>query len=157
MRERLTAAGAEPAATTPAELAAFLKSEWDKWLRVTQQAGIYQSHSAIYFLIAGTYTPFTLGVLRGAWGWTLFGLVWGLAVAGTLVKAFGGFAIHRDVDMGLSRDGVADPARGRHGVGSVAEVGSHLALCRRRRLHRGRGFFPGRANQILSFRMAPCW
>ena len=33
-------------------------------------------HAAIYFLIAGTYTPFTLGVLRGAWGWTLFGLVW---------------------------------------------------------------------------------
>ena len=34
-------------------------------------------HSAIYFLIAGTYTPFTLGVMRGALGWTLFGLVWG--------------------------------------------------------------------------------
>lgn len=47
-------------------------------------------HSAIYFLIAGTYTPFTLGVLRGAWGWTLFGLVWGLAIAGTVVKALGG-------------------------------------------------------------------
>ncbi|HSO44764.1 MAG TPA: hemolysin III family protein, partial [Rhodoferax sp.] len=39
-------------------------------------------HSAIYLLIAGTYTPFTLGVLRGAWGWTLLGLVWGIAVAG---------------------------------------------------------------------------
>ena len=47
-------------------------------------------HSAIYFLIAGTYTPFTLGVLRGDWGWTLFGLVWGLAVAGTALKALGG-------------------------------------------------------------------
>jgi hemolysin III len=47
-------------------------------------------HSAIYFLIAGTYTPFTLGVLRGAWGWTLFGLVWGLAVVGTVFKALGG-------------------------------------------------------------------
>ena len=47
-------------------------------------------HSAIYFLIAGTYTPFTLGVLRGAWGWTLFGLVWGLAVVGTVLKALGG-------------------------------------------------------------------
>lgn len=43
-------------------------------------------HSAIYLLIAGTYTPFTLGVLRGAWGWTLFGLVWGLAVAGVILK-----------------------------------------------------------------------
>src|SRR6476646_2468646 len=37
-------------------------------------------HSAIFILIAGTYTPFTLGVLRGPWGWTLFGLVWGLAL-----------------------------------------------------------------------------
>ena len=43
-------------------------------------------HSAIYLLIAGTYTPFTLGVLRGAWGWTLFGLIWGLAVLGILYK-----------------------------------------------------------------------
>ena len=47
-------------------------------------------HSAIYLLIAGTYTPFTLGVLRGAVGWTLFGLVWSLAVAGTVLKALGG-------------------------------------------------------------------
>ena len=47
-------------------------------------------HSAIYLLIAGTYTPFTLGVLRGPWGWTLFGLVWGLAGLGVLLKAWGG-------------------------------------------------------------------
>ncbi|MGB5817599.1 MAG: hemolysin III family protein [Thermoanaerobaculia bacterium] len=47
-------------------------------------------HGAIFLLIAGTYTPFTLGVLRGAWGWTLFGLVWGLAVAGLVLKAAGG-------------------------------------------------------------------
>lgn len=47
-------------------------------------------HSAIYLLIAGTYTPFTLGVLRGPWGWTLFGLVWGFAAAGTLLKVLGG-------------------------------------------------------------------
>jgi len=45
-------------------------------------------HSAIFLLIAGTYTPFTLGVLRGAWGWTLFAVVWGLAVAGVAMKAF---------------------------------------------------------------------
>jgi hemolysin III len=44
-------------------------------------------HSAIFLLIAGTYTPFTLGVLAGAWGWTLFGLVWSLAVAGVVLKA----------------------------------------------------------------------
>ena len=39
-------------------------------------------HSAIYLLIAGTYTPFTLVTLRGPWGWSLFGVVWGLAVLG---------------------------------------------------------------------------
>jgi hemolysin III len=39
-------------------------------------------HSAIYLLIAGTYTPFTLGALRGPWGWTLFAVVWGLALLG---------------------------------------------------------------------------
>jgi len=47
-------------------------------------------HSAIFLMIAGTYTPFTLGVLRGAWGWTLFGLVWGLALAGIVLTAAGG-------------------------------------------------------------------
>lgn len=46
-------------------------------------------HSLIYLLIAGTYTPFTLGVLRGAWGWTLFGIVWGLASVGVALKASG--------------------------------------------------------------------
>jgi len=46
-------------------------------------------HSAIYVLIAGTYTPFTLGVLHGAWGWTLLGLIWGLALAGVILKTVG--------------------------------------------------------------------
>jgi hemolysin III len=41
-------------------------------------------HAAIYLLIAGTYTPFTLVTLRGAWGWTLFGVIWGLALFGLL-------------------------------------------------------------------------
>ncbi|MBI5717121.1 MAG: hemolysin III family protein [Burkholderiales bacterium] len=43
-------------------------------------------HAFIYVFIAGTYTPFTLGVLRGPWGWTLFGIVWALATAGVLLK-----------------------------------------------------------------------
>jgi hemolysin III len=47
-------------------------------------------HSAIFILIAGTYTPFTLGVMRGPWGWTLFGLVWGLALVGLIKKALFG-------------------------------------------------------------------
>jgi len=41
-------------------------------------------HLSIYLLIAGTYTPFCLVTLRGPWGWTLFGIVWGLAVIGML-------------------------------------------------------------------------
>lgn len=44
-------------------------------------------HSAIFLLIAGTYTPFTLTVLAGAWGWSLFGIVWGLAVLGVVMKS----------------------------------------------------------------------
>ncbi len=47
-------------------------------------------HVAIYLFIAGTYTPFTLGVLRGSWGWTLLGLVWALALAGLIFKLMGG-------------------------------------------------------------------
>jgi hemolysin III len=45
-------------------------------------------HSAIYLLIAGTYTPFTLVSLRGAVGWTLFAVVWTLAIAGIIFKSF---------------------------------------------------------------------
>ena len=47
-------------------------------------------HGAIFLLIAGTYTPFTLGLLRGGWGWTLFGIVWGLAIIGVVLKSVGG-------------------------------------------------------------------
>jgi hemolysin III len=52
-------------------------------------------HSAIYVLIAGTYTPFALGALRGVWGWTLFGVVWSLAVLGICFKVFGGLKFQR--------------------------------------------------------------
>jgi hemolysin III len=45
-------------------------------------------HTAIYLLIAGTYTPFTVVNLRGFWGWTLFSLVWGLSVFGIVWKFF---------------------------------------------------------------------
>lgn len=47
------------------------------WLRMLD-------HNAIYLLIAGTYTPFALVSLRGGWGWSLFGVVWGLALIGIL-------------------------------------------------------------------------
>jgi hemolysin III len=48
-------------------------------------------HAAIYLLIAGTYTPFALGVLRGKWGWSLLAAVWALAAVGIVLKATRGF------------------------------------------------------------------
>ena len=63
----------------------------DRWRRLCQKF----DHAAIYLLIAGTYTPFTLGPLRGSWGWTLFGIVWGCAVVGVVLKLF--FAGKADV------------------------------------------------------------
>ena len=44
-------------------------------------------HASIFILIAGTYTPFTLVTLRGRWGWSLFGTIWGLAIAGVVLEA----------------------------------------------------------------------
>jgi hemolysin III len=44
-------------------------------------------HAAIFLLIAGTYTPFTLVTLRGPWGWSIFGIVWGLAIVGLFFEA----------------------------------------------------------------------
>jgi len=53
-------------------------------------------HAAIYLLIAGTYTPFTLGALRGTWGWSLAAVVWTLALLGIVFKATSlGFRFHR--------------------------------------------------------------
>ena len=52
-------------------------------------------HSAIYLLIAGTYTPFTLIAMDGAWGWSLFGVVWTLAVLGIVAKTTVGFRYPR--------------------------------------------------------------
>lgn len=43
-------------------------------------------HIAIYYLIAGSYTPFLLVLMRGTFGWTLFGVIWGLAILGTILK-----------------------------------------------------------------------
>jgi len=52
-------------------------------------------HIAIFLLIAGTYTPFLFGVLRGAWGWLLFGLVWGMALVGVTLKVTKGVRYER--------------------------------------------------------------
>ncbi len=55
--------------------------------KVKENLNIFD-HSAIYLLIAGTYTPFLLVTLRGPWGWSLFGVVWGLAIVGVVMKFF---------------------------------------------------------------------
>lgn len=52
-------------------------------------------YSAVFLLIAGTYTPFTLGALRGPWGWTLLGLVWSLAAFGIVLTALARFRYPR--------------------------------------------------------------
>ena len=57
-------------------------------------------HSAIFLLIAGTYTPFTLGVLHGAWGWTLLGLIWALALGGVVLKVLARMS-HPIISTGL--------------------------------------------------------
>ena len=68
----------------------YLASTLYHVLPMGKAKGVFRviEHSAIFLLIAGTYTPFTLGVLRGAWGWTLFGVVWGLAAVGVALKVF---------------------------------------------------------------------
>jgi hemolysin III len=57
-------------------------------------------HGTIYLFIAGSYTPFVLGVLGGPWGWTLFGLEWGLAATGVALRAFTRFE-HPTLSTGL--------------------------------------------------------
>ena len=54
--------------------------------RALKEAMQRVDHAAIYLLIAGTYTPFTLISLRGAWGWSIFGVVWALALIGVILK-----------------------------------------------------------------------
>ncbi len=70
----------------------YLSSTLYHALSTTRARHVFQviDHSAIYLLIAGTYTPFALVNLRGPWGWTLFAVVWGLAAFGIAVKAMYG-------------------------------------------------------------------
>lgn len=58
-------------------------------------------HSAIFLLIAGTYTPFTLGPLRGAWGWAILALVWALAIFGVILKSIHGVQHRQKLSMAL--------------------------------------------------------
>lgn len=93
-------------------------------------------HCAIYVLIAGTYTPFTLIGLRGPWGWGLFSAIWALALGGVVFKLFytGRFKV---LDGDLHRHGLAG------GRGDQADVGldrwrhPRLAVRRRPVIHAG--------------------
>lgn len=58
-------------------------------------------HSAIFLLIAGTYTPFSLGPLRGPWGWTILAFVWTLALFGVVLKSIGGTERRRGLSLTL--------------------------------------------------------
>ncbi len=58
-------------------------------------------HSAIFLLIAGTYTPFTLGPLRGVWGWTILSLIWTIAILGVVLKSVRGTEHRRGFSLAL--------------------------------------------------------
>jgi len=68
----------------------YLVSTLYHGLRSPQAKHVFHilDHAAIYILIAGTYTPFALVNLRGGWGWSLFGVIWGLALVGIIFKIF---------------------------------------------------------------------
>jgi hemolysin III len=70
----------------------YLASTWYHALAPGRRKELLRrlDHAAIYVLIAGSYTPFTVGALRGAWGWTLFGIVWSAALIGVFLKIFAG-------------------------------------------------------------------
>jgi hemolysin III len=88
---------------TAAMLLVYLGSTlYHAWPRGTMKS-IFQliDHSAIFLLIAGTYTPFTLGPLRGAWGWTILALVWTLAIFGVILKGVTGTQRRKRLSMTL--------------------------------------------------------
>ena len=71
-------------------IALFLASTLYHSMYASRHRDIFKllDHCAIYLLIAGTYTPFTLVMIQGGWGWTLFGLIWGMTVLGFVCKIF---------------------------------------------------------------------
>ena len=88
---------------TAAMLLVYLGSTlYHAWPRGTIKS-VFQviDHSAIFLLIAGTYTPFTLGPLRGAWGWTILGLVWALAILGIVLKSVHGTERRKRLSLAL--------------------------------------------------------
>ena len=112
-------------------------------------------HSAIFLLIAGTYTPFALGALRGVWGWTLFSLVWSLAILGIGFKALGGLQycwLSTSLYVGM----------GWMAVFAIRQIWLHIALegllwiaAGGLRLQRGSRVLPRQAGPIQPLHLAP--
>jgi len=88
---------------TTTMLLVYLVSTFYHWWPRTRTKSLLQiiDHSAIFLLIAGTYTPFALGPLRGAGGLTMLGIAWALAVFGVVMKATRGALHHRKLAMTL--------------------------------------------------------
>ena len=89
-------------------------------------------HCAIYLLIAGTYTPFTLIALRGHVGWWLFAAIWSLALAGHRLQAVLHRPLQAAVDADLRRDGLAGDRGDQAGAGGAGRLDLRLDARRRR-------------------------
>jgi hypothetical protein len=111
-------------------------------------------HGAIFLMIAGTYTPFTLGVLRGTWGWTLFGLVWGIAVVGVVLKSVGGCKIPKALNDFISDHGLAHHNCREAFVAQYAIVGPVLVAGRWGGLHCGGGVLRSQTGSVCALRLA---
>ena len=112
-------------------------------------------HCAIYLLIAGSYTPFALVSLRGGWGWTLFGLVWGLAAAGIIFKVFFTGRLNALSTDGLRADGLAGRSGGEADNRDGPDGGAMVARRRRHHLHCWYGLLPQPACPLLPRHLAP--
>ena len=111
-------------------------------------------HSAIFLLIDGTYTPFTLGVLHGPWGWSLRVLVWSLALGGGCLQGNLRRPLPGVFRGPLSSYGLGRPHHGQAALGSHAAGGTLVALCGRCRIHGGSRVFRSPSCPVQPFRLA---
>ncbi len=110
-------------------------------------------HSAIFLLIAGTYTPFMLGVLHGAWGWSLLVLVWSLALGGVAFKViFGVRYLRFSVGLYLAMGWVVHS--GQAALASHARGGTLLAPLGRYRIHGGSSLLRSPSRPVQPLRLA---
>ena len=114
-------------------LSASALMHWRQIHGTTHRVFELLDYTGIYLLIAGTYTPFCLVTLHGALGWTLFGVVWGLALAGTLMQAllgprFDRYSLLLYLAMGwLVLVPIVPLTRALHGGGLALLLGGGLA------------------------------